>query len=302
MAELPSPFQGRRRFLLGFAAVASLGLLGWLTYRRASLVDMARVAPFVLTKERWTADHYFNFLDALPSRAMLTLKRGLGLVGETDDEESLAGSPQDARDVQKHTLWLFSNVFAYPFRDETALEYHDVVTWVCERAGVPKSTIASSPTFALEQQLHRLLFAKVWDQLSTSQREALLNEIDPYGKLKDKAAIASLSGAGALAALSTTAVLSGFAFYTGMSVAIASAASAAGVTLPFAAYSGASTAVGFLSGPIGWATLAVAALGSAALAGRPNVRKTTALVMQVHALKVEALMAARVPVTEAFAD
>jgi uncharacterized protein YaaW (UPF0174 family) len=100
--------------------------------------------------------------------------------------------------------------------------------------------------------------------------------------------------------LSATAAFSGFAFYTTMSVTIATVALAAGVTLPFVAYAGASTLVGVLSGPVGWAIMGMAALGGAALAGRADPQKTTALIAQLHALKVEALIAAGVPERDVF--
>ncbi len=91
-----------------------------------------------------------------------------------------------------------------------------------------------------------------------------------------------------------TVAFTGFAFYTTMSVTIATVAGAVGVTLPIATYTTASSVVGILSGPVGWAILGVAALGGLALAGRANLQKTTALIDQIHALKVEALIAAGV--------
>lgn len=87
----------------------------------------------------------------------------------------------------------------------------------------------------------------------------------------------------------------GFAFYTTMSVAIASVASALGVVLPFAVYGGAASLIGILSGPIGGAIMGVSAIGGMALAGRADLQKTTAFVAQIHALKVEASAAASAP-------
>lgn len=77
-----------------------------------------------------------------------------------------------------------------------------------------------------------------------------------------------------------------------MSVTIATVASVVGVTLPFAGHAGASALVGILSGPVGWAIMAAGALGGIALMGSADVQKTTALLCQTHALKVEALIAA----------
>ncbi len=261
---------------------------------------MAKVAPFVKPKERWAADQLFQFLRALPPAAMLNLKQSQGLLKAESKEEELLGPDADARSIQEQLLWLSSNTFSYPFRDATALSYHDVVVWIATKAGVHETLIATSMTFSLERELHKLLFAQLWDRLTPEQRRDLLEKIDPSASIADKAAITAMGGAAALTALSGSVAFAGFAFYTTMSVTIATVAGAVGVTLPIAAYTGASTLVGILSGPVGWAIAAVAALGGAVLAGRPNVRKTAALVAQLHALKVEALRAAGSPEHEIF--
>lgn len=287
---------GRRSFLLAATAV---GLVGWFTINQWPN-PMARAAAFVKPKERWTANHFFDFLRALPASNMLALKKSLGILSPEAGENELHGSDQDAKDIQKHALWLSSNVLSYLFRDETKLSYHELVTWVSEKAGVPPTTINAAPSFALERELLKLLFAQMWDRMNAEQRIELLVKLDPKGAIKDKTAIVALSGAGALAILSATVAFTGFAFYTTMSIAIASVAGAAGVALPFATYAGASSIVGVLSGPVGWAIMGIATLGGIALAGRANLRKTTLLIGQLHALKVEALVAAGVPEQDVF--
>ena len=281
---------------------SSLGVVGWIVTRPETMRQkpIAKAAPFVKPKEKWAADHFYNFLKALPADARLALKKSFEILPAQADERQLKGNDQDARDIQKHALWLSSNILTYPFRDETQLNYHELVTRVAGETGVTQSTVQKAPTFALERELHKLLFAKMWDELNAKQRAELLAKVDPSGTIKDKAAIAALSGAGALAALSATVAFTGFAFYTTMSVTIATVAGAVGVTLPFATYAGASTVVGVLSGPVGWAVMGVAALGGVALAGRPNLQKTAALIGQLHALKVEALIAAGVPEQDVF--
>lgn len=291
----------RRSFLVLLAS--SLGFFGWIVTRHYPVVKqnpMAKAAPFVKPKEKWTADHFYNFLNALPADTMLALKKSFGILGADADKTQLKGRDQDARDIQIHALWLSSNVLTYPFRDETKLNYHDLATWVCSEAGVSKGVIQKAATFALERELHNLLFAQMWDKLNPQQRKDLLAKVDLNGTIKNKAAIAALGGAGALAALSATVAFTGFAFYSTMSVTIATVAGAVGVTLPFATYAGASTVVGILSGPVGWAIMGIAAFGGVALAGRPNLQKSTVLIGQLHALKVEALIAAGVPEQDVF--
>lgn len=287
----------RRRALWTLFISALVGIFVWFRSKQTLVPEnpMARVAPFVKPLDKWSADDFYAFLKELPANTMLMLKKSLEIVPEGSDNKQLSNPDQDAREIQKQALWLSSNILTYPFRDEKKLNYHDLSSWVCAEAGISSDIIKNKSTFKLEHELHKLLFAQMWEKLDQQQREALLAKIDPNGAIKDKAAIAALGGAGALAALSATVAFTGFAFYTTMSITIATVASAVGVTLPFAAYTGASTLVGVLSGPVGWAILAASALGGVALAGRPNLQKTTALVCQIHALKVEALVAADIP-------
>lgn len=280
----------RRKIIVGGAAAAIAASTAYWYVSTARQRAMKRAAPFVLPRERWNAQHLTNFLMALPDDALKDLLRA------QDQGEGSTSHEQDVRRMHKHLLWLSTNVLEYPVRDASRLDYHKVVHWAAGRttvAGASSSTLSEElPTFVLERELYKRLFANVWDKLSPAQRQELLDQIDPHRKLQDRAAIVAMGGAAALAALSTAAAFAGFALYTTMSVAIAMAAGALGVTVPFAAYMGASTAVALLSGPVGWAVLAALGLGGVALAGRANVGKTAVLVAQIHTLKVEALVAA----------
>lgn len=286
-----------RRTFLALAGI-SIGA-GWLAFTSWKN-SIARAAPFVKPKEKWIGDHLHDFLCAIPPPAMLTLKKSLGLLGEDAPEEELKGSDEDTKEIQNRILWLSSNVLTYWFKNPATLNYHDVVVKIATKAGAPSAKVAQEPTFPLESELYRLMFIQIWDQLDQVRREELIEKLDPDGSLKDKVAIAALGGAAAITSLSATVAFSGFAFYTSMSIAISSAASVIGVTLPFATYAGASSIVGVLTGPVGWALTAITALGGIVLAGRANMQKTAVLISQLHALKVEALVAANVSVEEVF--
>jgi len=155
--------------------------------------------------------------------------------------------------------------------------------------------VEGGSTLILEREIQKQIFANLWDKLKREQRLKLLEKIDPNGHIHDKAAIAAMTGAGALGVLSLTVAFYGFAFYTTMSVTICTVAGFFGLTLPFVAYAGSSTLVAFLCGPVGWAIMGLAALGGVALAGRPNAKKITAFICQIHALKIAALIDAGVP-------
>lgn len=285
-----------RRSILFFLA----GCLGWLNSANSAKASSAKAkliaasAKFVDPKLRWTPNHLYNFLNSLPPEARLDLKRSLELLPSSATARSLQTSAQDADDIQKKVLWLSSNILAYPFKKAKNLDYHKLVSWVATEAGVSKQVVRVASTFDIERDFYRIIFAQLWDKMTREQREELLKKVDPNGHIADKAAIAALGSAGALAVLSTTVAFTGFAFYSTMSIAIASLAAAAGVTWPMATYVGASALVGILAGPVGWAIMSLAFVGGIALLGRANLQKTTTFVAQIHAFKIEALAAASV--------
>lgn len=289
--NLHNPVMRRRSLVI--LSLSTLGLVS--NIFAAGRKPISAAAPFVLPKIKWTPNHLHGFIRALPNDARLELKKSVDLLSSGATASNLLSGDQDAKDIQKRVLWLSSNVLTYPFKKASDLDYHALVTWVSAEAGVSKNIVNSSSTFILERELFKMLFAQLWDKMTTKQRQDLLTKVDSAGLIKDKAAMAALGGAGALAALSTTVAFTGFAFYTTMSVAISSVASAIGVVLPFAVYGSAASLIGILSGPIGWAIMGISAIGGMALAGRANLKKTTAFVAQIHALKVEALAAAGVP-------
>ncbi len=284
----------RRTFLAFLTAVPFIQSCG------QQAPPMAKAARFVKPFETWSSNHLFEFLKALPPAAMLQLKKSQGLLGEAAVETALDGPEADAKSLQKHLLKLSSNIFIRPFKDAENYNYHAVVVKIAKKNNVANSEVESLPTFHLERALSKQLFVQQWDKLNSEQRQELLKKINTKGQLADTSAIVAMSGVAALAALQATVAFSGFAFYSTMSVSIAAAASAVGMTLPFAAYTGASTIVGALTGPIGWAILGAAALGTVALAGSANDKKTFAFICQLHAYKIEALLAAGVPESEIF--
>ncbi|MCC6232165.1 MAG: hypothetical protein IT580_05945 [Verrucomicrobiales bacterium] len=282
----------RRSFLFGIVASAGVIAGVWLWRRpRGSPDPMARVAPFVRPRERWSGIQFYEFLRALPEEAMLKLKRGVDLLPKDATTADLKGSRQDARDMEQQAVWVSSNVLEYPTATKENIDYHKIVQWICGRLDFEGGLIDSAPTFRLERELLNNLFTRLWEKLDEQQRLELLEKIDAHDQIKDKAAVAALGGAGALAALSTTVALTGFAFYTTLSSTIAAAAGAVGATFSFGVYEGAASTVAVLSGPIGLTIMAFAAIGGIALAGRADVQKTARLAALVHGLKVEALAA-----------
>lgn len=247
--------------------------------------QLLHLAPHVSRFTKWNAENLFTFCNAMNSEELSSLAMGL----EIQPSSPELSKPELLSAIHKEIVWQSSNILSYPFKSIDEIDYHSIVSWCAQSVGVDATTTSFTSTFDLEQVIVKKQFSDLWDKLTSDQRIELLNKIDPGNKIKDRAALAAMSGAAALAALSTTVYFSGFAFYTTMSVVISTVAGWFGITLPFVAYTTASSTVAILAGPIGWAIGAVLLAAAVAWTGRANVKKTTAAVMQLHALKVGAL-------------
>jgi hypothetical protein len=270
---------------------------------RRRKAPIAAVAPLVLAEAKWDADDLYDFVSAVPPEGRLSLKKALHLVPETATLGDLKGKGADIHDILAKLDSVYRNVFEYEFSDALTANYHEKVQWAARKIGVDEKKIDDLSSFGLERDILFGLWGQVWDKLNPQQRMTLLGEIEASdnGTITDKAKKAMMGGAAALfALLSTTVYFSGFAFYTTMSETICVAAGFFGVTLPFAAYSGASVVVAFLTGPIGWAIVAMLAVGGFWLLGRGNPDKTIAAIAQLHTLKIAALMADGVPASQLF--
>ncbi|WP_460184775.1 hypothetical protein [Thermopirellula anaerolimosa] len=192
------------------------------------------------------------------------------------------------KSIRNQFLWVSSSIFTYPTK--SGVYYHDLVKWVAGKYGVSDADVKSLATFDLERKILEVSFKDLWDKLDQKGRLKVLEAIEKKSgtTVGDKAAIAALGGAGALAALSATVAFTGFAFYTTMSVVISTAAGILGITLPFAAYMGASSTVAVLAGPVGWVIAGVLATAGIVFLTRANYRKSAAFILALHLLKAEA--------------
>jgi len=252
---------------------------GYHLLNKKNIVDP--LYPFVKPNIRWSTKELSEFLQRVkvPDQNLI-----LKSLGRNDNE------PYDVAQIKKDIIWVSSNITTYPFKNKTDYRYHeDIMQWLASEYNVEESYIHAGSTFILERKILDSIFIQIWDRLTPDQRKQILTDIDKENKLKDKAGIAMAGGAGALAALSATIYFTGFAFYTTLSTMICATAGFFGITLPFAAYAGASTTTAVLAGPVGWAILGLAALGSTVFLGRANHAKTAAFVTQLHLIKVQVL-------------
>jgi uncharacterized protein YaaW (UPF0174 family) len=270
---------------------------------RADEEDKHQAARFAFTyhRDHWRAGHLNQFLELLDPKDLLALKQSLQLLPPDATVEQLHGKERDVHEILKQLLWVSSHwVSYYTFRSEWWIDYHGLVQWCAQKIGVEKAAVNQLSTFQLERKILEKLFEFLWDKLNEQQRMELLCKLDKDGCIKDKAAMVALTGAAALTALSTTVILSGFAFYTTMSTVICTVAGFFGITLPFGVYMTASSTVAFLTGPVGWVVLAVLAAVCLAWLGGANAQKTIPFVIALHCIKVEHLQAAGYKPNEIF--
>ncbi len=194
-------------------------------------------------------------------------------------------------EIKKQMVWRRYNKLNYVFHEKDVLDYHrDYVMWAASKCGVSQGDCEVMSTYYLEQEIYKKKFADIWDKLGLDQRTELLSMVEKSsGSVGDKIAIASMSGAGAIAALSASVAFSGFAFYSSITTGMAIAAGWVGVTLPFAAYTATTTTIGVVTGPIGWCVAGAGLVGGCVAAGWPDSDLIISFVMTVNVIKAKKL-------------
>lgn len=287
-----------RRHFLRIAGCVGAGLiLSPIAQLMANAAETTSAGEFAFDTryDFWKAERLNRFLELITDEDRLNLKKSLQLLEPDATTDYLRGKNADINDILTQLLWVSSHWLPYWWRDEWSIDYHGIVCWCAGKLKVPKQDIQKLPTFYLERKILEQLFIQMWDKLPMEERVKLLRKLDKTGSIKadQVAGIAALSGAAALSALSTTVLLSGFAFYTTMSSLICAVAGFFGITLPFSVYMTASSTVALLSGPVGWVLAGILAAIGLALAGRANVQKTIPFVVTLHCIKAEHMKNAR---------
>lgn len=265
----------RRTLITGVGAAAVAGV-GYSIYRSSRGDEiLAEVAPTI----QWHSTDLEKFLNGLEVKEIKLINESLGFEGPF----------LDAVAIKREIVSRSSHFLTAPFKDKEEFDYHDIVRWVGKEYDIKTKALDSASTYKIERLIFEEHFIRLWDSLNEEQRMQYLKEAYSTDSFEDIAGIASLSGGAALAALATAVSLSGFAFYTGMSTFICSAASLLGATLPFSGYMAASSTVAFLAGPAGWILGGLIAIGGLVFLGFPDAKKLAPLVIITHCLKANRL-------------
>lgn len=235
------------------------------------------LVPYIHIDSRISVQQHHEFLKHLTKDQKVSLWKALkGADSKIPENLSI-------QDLNKEFLWSSHHWLTYQFTDENNVDYTEIVKWAALKLDVPKAECDYATTFQLEHEICEKIFARMWDRLTPEQRKEVLEKSGLSSS--NVAGYVTLTGAGMLTAIGTSAALVGFPFYILMAktVAVASAAvfgASAATTI---------SAVAFLTGPVGWCIAGAGAVAGSLLIGRADLSKTAAFIVQVHAYKVLAL-------------
>ena len=187
---------------VGFALLAALIIAGscWgLLQRRPPVPDP--LLPYVKLESKWTLREFNDFTAALDQDRRNSLKKALKIGGKkynSKDEEITA--------IRRQFQWDCYKFVPYICDPPPEFSYHEITQWIAGKLKLDKNPIAKMTTFELERKILEATFAMMWDKLTPEQRAKVLECMDKDKSL-DRAGIAAMSGAGAIAALSTTVYL-----------------------------------------------------------------------------------------------
>lgn len=212
------------------------------------------------------------------------------------DDNRLDRELIDKYEILSELLWNYYNSVGYWFTDRDQINYHEIVQWVASGKGVDSDLVSKASTFRLEQEVSKRVLGGIWDKLDIAQRIELLTRVEKGTeiKLEDKESLAKMTGDEAVKILGRTPLMEGYKFYAALVIFTVGAAAYLGLSLPLAG--GIVTAAGVAAplGPVAWAGVSIAALGSLAWLALPNIDKVATFVMTMNAIKASRLEADRV--------
>lgn len=117
-------------------------------------------------------------------------------------DKGLMKTPITVRAIRRGLVYRAYNKMTYLGRNTQDVDYHEIVQWAAEKAGVSKEQVNSLPTFALETKIAVKYFEDLWAKMPHEKRVELLKNIEKESGIKiDYETISGMGGAAALAAL-----------------------------------------------------------------------------------------------------
>ena len=222
-----------------------------------------------------------SFNEVLPKTVVAAVNKGIL------DADSISVSA-----IRKALVWRAYNKTTYYFRGDKEVDYHGIVQWAAEKTGINKEQVNNLSTFALETRIIEKYFEAMWDKLTHEQRMALLNQVEKEADVNlDKNAIAAMSGAAALMALSS--VLMSSVVISGTSVPVFILAVMATQTIAgWLGFTFTAGEIGIGLGtlawtPVGWAIIAGLVGTSVVFMGSAEKETVSTFIMTVNTIKAK---------------
>ena len=258
---------------------------------------MVSVAPFVKGDRVWTTADYLDFMGALPMEGLLAIQKALEIVAPDADVNVLKSRAVTLLEINQAACEA-SSWFRY-CRDAAHFDYNGMVLACSERSGIDPGILKGISTFKAERFLMEKVllsveaeFVRKWDRMTTEERMQVLERADPGGLLKNKVEMCNSSARIVLSALSLATRATGFSAYLLATTSLAQAAAKIGVVVPMPVYLRMTKAISLIAGPYGQAIRVASYVVQVVWENRPNALTTAAMVLTLHALKLDALKAA----------
>ncbi|MBQ3448180.1 MAG: hypothetical protein IJG37_11095 [Synergistaceae bacterium] len=254
-------------------------------------------------------DNYFGKLKGLPeishfakNRKSATVERPpkpatfnevLPVTVIDASDKGLMTVPITPAQIRRGLVYRAYNKLTYPGRGTQDVDYHEIVQWAAEKAGVSKEQVKSLPTFALETKIAEKYFESIWDNLTHEQRVEFLKGIEKESGAKiDAETISRMGGIAALAAIQTAITVWGLPTILATSFAVlADLLSNSVILIATAKFLG--TALGtvfsplgwFLTSPIGWGVTVILAGSGLYQLGSAEKETVSAFILTVNMIK-----------------
>ncbi len=221
-----------------------------------------------LTRRSFKDTDLEYLLQMASSNELANLCKVLSIEGATYKDIAM-----EIRSVGSHTIATFFRNMdnSYPY-----VPYMEVVDDVLKQVG--GSADKEGSYFEKECLIIEKYTSQVMDKMSDEEKQKFIDNLKQEAENNGES-FAGIMGAGGSIVLANA---SGFGVYLLASSAVGSITGLLGITLPFAFYTSMSSTIAMVTGPLGWAVLAMWGISKI---GSPNKKKTLPSVIMVAAVR-----------------
>jgi uncharacterized protein YaaW (UPF0174 family) len=186
-------------------------------------------------------------------------------------------------DITKALQWNASDKVAYHIINLFSAEgisYKEIIKKTLDKHKIQYKLYETEKE--LEIRLAQHVMETVWNKMTDEQKAEMEEQLQKEAARFDKTG-ETIAG-GSIVAAMVAGNVSGFGVYLLASTSLGALTGWIGVTLPFAVYTGMSSVISVILGPVGWASLGLAAIWSV---GSPNYQRLTQAILYISALRAK---------------